>query len=236
MAMTVDGWTRVEIAGRPADVFDPPAASPFALLWLHDLDGVTPATDAAFTALLRKHRLRCVAPSCGPCWWVDRACPAFDPSLTPERFLLDHVSPWMESRFNVAPRGIAVAGTGMGGQGAIRLGLRHPDRFRVVASRNGAFDFHEWHGRGTALDTLYETRERARQDTAVLRLDPARWPPHIWFACDPGSEWHRGNDRLHEKLTAYGVPHTADLDSASTNEVMLDFIVSGLMRESRRLM
>lgn len=231
-----DGWSRVEIAGKPADVFEPPAPAPFALLYLHDVDGRSPSADHALPALLRTHRLPCVAPIAGPTWWVDRPAPAFDPHLTPERFLFDHVLPWMQDRWNLGPRGIGVAGVGTGGQGAIRLGLKYPDRFPVVASRNGAFDFHDWHGRGTPLDEMYETRERARQDTAILHLDPARWPPHIWFACDPTSEWHRGNDRLDEKLTAYGVPHTADLNTASTVGEMLEFVAAGLARESRRLM
>jgi S-formylglutathione hydrolase len=231
-----DGWKRVEIAGRPADVFEPPAPVPFALLFLHDVDGVTPSADPAITALLRKHHLPCTAPVVGSTWWVDRVSPRFDADLTPERFLLDRVVPWIQAQWSLGPRGIGVAGVGMGGQGAVRLGLKYPDRFPVVASLNGAFDFHEWHGRGTALDEMYESRERARQDTAVLQLDPGRWPPHIWFACDPGSEWHRGNDRLHEKLTAYGVPHTAALDTPASPAMMVDFVANGLARESRRLM
>ena len=56
------------------------------------------------------------------------------------------------------------------------------------------------------------------------------------------SEWFRGNDRLHEKLQAYGVPHTADLETRGPGYVermvagMIDFVVNGLERESRRLM
>jgi S-formylglutathione hydrolase FrmB len=136
----------------------------------------------------------------------------------------------------------AVAGIGMGGQAAIRLALRHPDRFPVAAAIDAAFDFHDLYGRGTALDALFPTRERARQDTAVLHVNPSRWPPHLWFAADPAGPWHRGADRLHEKLTAYGVPHTADLDTTGPGYAekklpeLLAFVAAGLTRESRRLM
>ena len=41
---------------------------------------------------------------------------------------------------------------------------------------------------------------------------PYRPPPHLFFCIDPDdAAWYRGNDRLHEKLTALGVAHTADL-------------------------
>jgi S-formylglutathione hydrolase len=230
------GWTRHEIAGKPADVLEPPNPLPFALIWLHDEPGDTPGTDTAFTAELHKRRLRCVAPHGGRSWWVDRVCPEFDPHLTAERHVLDNVVPWVEGR---AVRTIALAGVGMGGQGAVRFGFRQPKRFPVVASINGAFDFHERHGEDTPLDEMYPSREHARQDTAILHIDPQDWPPHLWFACSPESRWYRGNDRLHEKLAAIGVPHTTDLDAPAdpgrSTAPMLDFVVAALERESRRL-
>lgn len=219
-------WTHADLASKPALVFDPPAPR-FALVWLHAYAADTPPAE-----LLTKHRLACVAPRCGPSWWVDRVCPEFDSELTAERHVLDNVVPWAQARWGA----VALAGIEMGGQGTVRLGLKYPQRFRAVGSLNGAFDFHELYGRGTPLDVMYETRERCRYDTASLNLDPHHWPPHIYFACDPSSFWHRGNDRLHEKLNAYGVPHTCDLDTPGSLDAMLAFLVNGLERESRRLM
>lgn len=241
----LDGWTRTEIAGKPADVFEPGSGGRFAVLFLHPESGESPADGPAYTAALRALGLRCVVPHGGACWWADCACPGFDPTLTPEQHLLRNVVPWMEARWNLPPRAVAVCGIGMGGQGAVRLGLNYPDRFPVVASVAGAFDYHERHGCGTLLDEMYDSRERCRQDTAVLHVDPYRWPPHLWFACDPADrDWFRGNDRLHEKLRAVGVPHTVDLDTSVGNarlyagrmaEPMFFFVVGGLERESRRL-
>jgi hypothetical protein len=231
------GWDRTHIADHPADVFDPgPGASPFALVWLHDESGDLPA---ALTAELATRKLRCVAPHAPQCWWLDRVCPAFDPALTPERHVRDHVLPWLICHRKPGPRGYAVCGVGMGGQGAVRMGFRDPKAYPVVASIAGAFDFHERYGSGTPLDDMYPSREHARQDTAVLHVSPHDWPPHLWFACPPGHEWYRGNDRLHEKLAAIGVPHTADLDTPGAPErfiaPMLAFVVAALERESRRL-
>jgi hypothetical protein len=230
------GWTRIEIAGIPADMFDPrPGARPFALVWLHDESGESPPTDAVLTAALHDHKLRCIAPQGGPSWWLDRVCPAFHPTLSAEHHLLDNVVPWARE----GARAVAVAGIGMGGQGAVRLGLGHPKVAPVVASVAGAFDFHERYGVGTALDEMYPSREYARQDTAILHVQPHDWPTHIWFAGPPGHEWYRGNDRLHEKLAAIGVPHVADLDTLGRPEdfvaPMLGWAVAALERESRRL-
>lgn len=231
------GWSQTALADKPVDTFDPGAgARPFSLLWLHDELGEIPE---ALTTELAARKLRCVAPHAPQSWWVDRVCPAFNATLTPERHILDNVVPWLTSTWNVPPRGIAVAGIGMGGQGAVRLGFRHPTTFPIVASIAGAFDFHEKYGRGTPLDAMYASREHARQDTAILHVAGHDWPPHVWFACPPQSEWTRGNDRLQEKLSAIGVPHTCDLDSAVPAErqfaPMLTFILAALHRESRRL-
>jgi S-formylglutathione hydrolase FrmB len=231
MPQTQPGWSRVEIAGTPADVFAPESPR-FGLLWLHGQDEASAAENATLTGLLKQHRLPCVAPRGGQSWWLGST----------EEFLLNEVRPWMQDRWGIASRSIAVAGIEMGGQGALRLALKHPQVFPVAAGLGSAVDFHELFGRGTPLDALFPSRERARQDTATLHMHPTEWPAHLWFACDPIDPWYRGNDRLSEKLRAYGVPHTADLDSSGSDyfdamlSPMLDFITQGLERESRRLM
>jgi S-formylglutathione hydrolase len=141
---------------------------------------------------------------------------------------------------------VALAGVEMGGQGAVRLALKYPERFPVAASISGAFDCQDWYGRGTPLDEMYASREHSRQDTAVLHVHGHDWPPHLWFCCSPDDvECYRGNDRLHEKLAALGVPHTADLDTRAApgtryadqmTPPMLACVTAALEREARRLM
>lgn len=236
----LEGWTHATIGAKPADVFDPAGALPQTLIYLHSLAEESPATDATFTALLRQYRLRCVAPFGGRCWWADRPCAEFDADLTPERYLLDVVVPWAEAAWQLGPKAVAIGGTEMGGQGALRLAFKHPARFAVAASMSGAFDCQDWYGRGTPLDEMYESRERCRLDTAILNIDGHRWPPHLWFWCEPtDAACYRGNDRLHEKLSAMGVPHAADLDTRDEGRMvagMLAFVAAALAAESKRLM
>jgi S-formylglutathione hydrolase len=218
------GWTRDTIGGKVADRYEPPEPRPFAVLYLHPESGETPATNALFTAELRAHRLRCLAPHAGRSWWVDRICPTFDPRLTAEAHICQNVVPWMESNWQLGGRCMALAGTGMGGQGAVRLACKYPERFPIAASSMGALDFQDFYGRGSPLDDMYSSREHC---------------PQLWFACSPEQECYRGNDRLHEKLAALGIPHTAELDGSITGDQLiaplLAFVVAALEREARRL-
>ena len=67
------------------------------------------------------------------------------------------------------------------------------------------------------------------------------------MSIDPGDTvWYRGNDRLHEKLNALGVPHTLDLTTRAGGHSWqyfdqmagraLHFVHDGLEQESRRLL
>ena len=135
--------------------------------------------------------------------------------MTPERYLLHSVVPFFRERWGLTPRGIGLMGISMGGQGALRLAFKHPDLFPVVAAIAPAIEYHELYGQGTPIDEMYDSKEQCRQDTAPMHIHPSKFPPHIFFCIDPAdAAWYRGNDRLHEKLSALGVPHEIDLTTA----------------------
>jgi S-formylglutathione hydrolase len=239
-------WTTTDIAGRPADVYEPASPPRLAILFLHDLDGQTLRGRAAFTRPFDELGLGCVCPQGGASWWVDRPTPAFAGPLTPERYLLDAVVPHFRARWGVEPRGIGLLGVGMGGQGALRLAFKHPALFAVVAGIASAIDYYELYGRDTALDDTYDSKEQCRQDTAPLHVHPSNYPPHIFFAVDPDDPWLRGNDRLHEKLGALGIVHEVDFTTRGGGhawdyfdrmaERAVRFIHDGLIQQARRLL
>ena len=244
-------WSTVTIDGRECEVFAPPAPLPGrALVYLHDLRGESLRECPLLCAAVEAARLPVIAPHSGRSWWLDRPMPGFDAALTPERFVVDRLRPEIESRFGVRPPGIAVMGIGMGGQGALRLAYRHPAVFPVSAAITPAIDFHRAmreageRADGELFDTLWETFgdvERARQDTAILHVHPLNWPRHQFFASDPADvHWHDGADRLHSKLVALGIPHTAALEPradfiATAAAEAVQFVLAALDQESRRL-
>jgi S-formylglutathione hydrolase len=241
-------WSALEIAGKPADVYEPAGCHPaFGVLHLHDVGLDTLRDRPAFTRWFDELGVACVCPHGKRCWWADRPCPEFDPDLTPERYLLRHVLAYFAERWGLAARAVAIQGVGMGGQAALRVAFKYPDQFPVVAGIAPAIDYHELYGQGTPLDDLYDSKEHCRQDTALLHVHPSRYPPHIFFCVDPDDErWYRGNDRLNEKLNALGIPHKADLHTRAGghgwpySEHMAEraerFLHAGLLHESRRLL
>jgi S-formylglutathione hydrolase len=239
-------WDRVLIAGKPADVLVPADGTQirFGLLFLHDLDGRTLRDDPKFTPLLDAAGLACVCPFGNQSWWTDRTCPDFDPSLTAERYVVDCVTPYFVAQWGLESKAIGLLGVGMGGQGALRLAFRHPKTFLTVAALAPSIEYQELYGRGTPLDEMYASKEQCRQDTAILHLHPSHYPPHIYFAADPDDPWYRGCDRLHEKMNALGVPHTAQFIAGGSGwnfatkmaERAMRFILEGLEMESRRLL
>jgi S-formylglutathione hydrolase len=242
-------WTLLDIAGKPAEVFAPPGSPPprFGLLYLHDLDGRTLASSSTWTRLLEVHRLVCVCPHGKQSWWTDKTVAEYDPKQSTEAYLLDQLRPWYQAHYQIRPRPLALCGLGMGGQGALRLAFKHPLDFPVIAGIASALDCHELYGQGTPLDVLYDSKEQCRQDTALLHLHPTDYPPHLFFCVAPEQRfWYRGNDRLHEKLSALGIPHQYDFSTRAAGDAwsyaeqmaerVLAFLREGLDKEARRLL
>jgi pimeloyl-ACP methyl ester carboxylesterase len=242
-------WERVEIAGKPADVFEPagPARPRFGMLYLHAADDASLREQPAFTRLFNEFRLACVCPFGGPSWWTDRICPPFDAKITAEGYLLQSVLPYFQERWDFGPRAVGLLGIGMGGQGALRLAFKHPDLFPAVAGILPAIEYHELYGGGLPLDEIYDSKEQCRQDTVPMHVHPANYPPHVFFCMNPDDAWwFRGSDRLHEKLSALGVPHEIDFTTRFGDdpsgyfervaERAIRFLVAGLEEESRRLL
>ena len=242
-------WSDVNVAGKTVEVYEPAAGMKprFGILFLHPLGLETLRGRPAYTKIFDKLNIVCACPHSGRSWWVDRVCADFDAKLTPEQHLLKNVLPFMQERWNLGPRAVGIFGISMGGQGALRLAFKHPQRFPVVAGISSALDYYELYGEGSPLDDMYDSKEQCRQDTAILHIHPSNQPPHLFFCVDPDDiAWYRGNDRLDEKLAALGVPHTVDLTTQAGGhswpyfdhmaERTLRFLYDGLEKESRRLL
>jgi S-formylglutathione hydrolase FrmB len=243
-------WESIAIAGHDADVLATPDAV-FGVLFLHPHGDETlahAAANPAWTDALIRQRLACCCPRASRTWWADRVYSPFDSVLSAEHYLLQEVLPWMASAWKLAPRQIAVVGISMGGQAAVRLACRHPETVRVAAGVASAVDYQSCYYDPAffELPELYRNPEHCRQDTATLAVRPQRLGS-LFIACDPADgDWFPGNERLHEKLTAVGVPHAVDFTTTrgghtwdyfnAMAEPVIAFCADALAKEARRLL
>lgn len=207
-------WQQIEIEGRPADAYIPARdrAGGATVLFLHGLGQTTLRGSAAFTGELERHGLRCLCPMGRRTWWGDRPCAEFDARFAPQTYLREYVLPWLARHWGARPPAVALLGVSVGGQGVLRLAYKAPAEFPVVAALAPAIDFHQWYGRGFAIDQQYPSAEHARQDTATVLLNPLNWPRHQFLACDPAdADCFEGVERLISKLNSTGIPFESDL-------------------------
>ncbi len=243
------GWSEIELSSHPCDVFEPQSPHPhnYVVIYLHGVHLTRLVDQPTFTEIFERHGLPVIAPLTSRSWWTDKICPEFDSQLTAERHLLDNVVPYVGQRWSAEPPRIALLGTSMGGQGALRLAFKHPDTFPIVAAISPAIDYHtRWDEGDETLPAMYADAESARQDTATLHIHPLYWPRNIWFSCCPTDyRWYDSSDRLRMKLGALGVPFDCDLDTEAGGhgfgyyshmvEVAVRFITERLDRERRRI-
>ena len=242
---TVASWQSIEVAGKACDIFEPARPGPYVVLHLHGVGMETLAGNQVWTRLLDERGLRAICPHGKRSWWTSRVCSEFDAKLTAERHLLENGLPFIRERWGAEPPKIALTGISMGGQGALRLAMKYPARFPVVAAISSAIDYQNWYGQGTTIDEMYPDKEAVRQDTALLHVHPLNWPRNMLFAIDPADrQWLDGNQRLHEKLSALGIPHQYDFETTAGGHSweyfnhmaprVIDFVMSSLEAERLR--
>lgn len=241
-------WNQTTIAGHQVDLFEPNCRNEYGyvVLYLHGVHRNRLSDQPRFTDLFERFCLPVIAPMTGPCWWTDKICPKFDPVITPERHVLEDVLPYLAHDWSAKPPQIALLGTSMGGQGALRLAYKHPTTFPVVAAIAPTIDYHLRFQEDQILQAMYTDQEAVRQDTATLHIHPLNWPRHQFFCCDPTDErWWDGADRLRMKLYSLGIPHECDLETSggghgfeyynSMAERALKFLLDRLDQERHRV-
>jgi S-formylglutathione hydrolase FrmB len=211
-------WTDVDVAGHVCEIYEPPRLNEhgYVVVYLHGVHLNHLHDKPAFLREFDRHGLRVVCPRTARSWWTDRICSEFDNKISAECYVRDHVLGWIREHWQVEPPRIALLGTSMGGQGALRMSFKHPGKFPVLAALAPAIDYHTRMDEGDeTLGLMYADKEAARQDTATLHVHPLNWPRNIYFACDPtDTRWHESADRLRMKLAALGIPFEADLETS----------------------
>ena len=224
MNISAEKWTPHQVAGHMCDVFMPQQRNEhgYVILYLHgvqdpNLHFSELRGKQTFLDLFEKNGLAVVSPQCGPCWWTNRLSRAFDQNLTAQSYLLDNVLPFIADELGTEPPRVALLGTSMGGQGALKLSYLFPDTFPIVSAIAPAVDFQLRVREGDPiLMEMYGDPESARQDTAILHIHPLNWPRNQFYCCDPADRrWFDSSDRLRMKLGSLGVPFECDLETSA---------------------
>jgi putative tributyrin esterase len=131
-----------------------------------------------------------------------------------EDFLLKDLYAHITSTFRVKDGPWAIGGLSMGGYGAMRLGLKYPQRFRSIWSHSG------WFGSGVELHQRFPGVPFMRGMTAAMRAEvdilpyaervaelPEAMRPRIGFDCGTADELLPQNRELHHLLTAMKIEH-----------------------------
>lgn len=115
------------------------------LYLLHGLTGhyADWASKSKLPTYAARHRLIIVTPEGNNGWYTDSPVKA---SEKYESYIMQELIPDVEKRFraSTAREGRAVAGLSMGGYGAMKFGLKHPDKFIFAASMSGALGAASW--------------------------------------------------------------------------------------------
>lgn len=210
-------WTTTSIDGKDADIFTPDSPkSGRAVIFMHSHGLTTLKDNEAFSRELNSHGLRVVCPHGQRSWWLPEICEEFDSEITPLDFVRENVVAWIDSNWGVTTPNIALTGISMGGQGVIQLSFRYGRDFPIFAAISPTIDFQELCGRGLPLDSIFENAEAARQQTAILHLQPLNWPRHQLVVCDPSDgEWIHSSERLASKLYSSGIPFESDFETSN---------------------
>jgi S-formylglutathione hydrolase FrmB len=149
----------------PSDYYEPAAkATRYPVLYLlHGLGG-TAGDWVSARARLAEHaaayRFIIVVPEGRDSWYTDSAIAPADKF---ESYFVGELLPDVERRFRALPErgGRAVAGLSMGGYGALKFGLKYPERFAFAASMSGALRAAQWDAEGPLPEWLKPSIRRA---------------------------------------------------------------------------
>jgi putative tributyrin esterase len=156
-------------------------------------------------------------------------------------FLSEELPALVRSFFHLSDRreDTFVAGLSMGGYGAVKWALRHPDRFAAAATLSGAVDVvglerleHEpereklWH-------TVFGGRPIEGTDDDLFHLleivDPAR-APRLYVGCGTGDRLLAHNERFRDAARARGFDVTDDFRPGEHEWGLWDATIQDVLR------
>ena len=166
----------------------------------------------------KKYRFIIVTPEGGDGWYTDSAV---KPNDKYETYIIQELIPEIESKFRSrrASDGRFIAGLSMGGYGAIKFGLKYPDRFAMVGSFSGAIGAATLLDKvpgsiGKTIDAIFgPSGSETRRANDVFRIIRETTPntkkslPFIYFDCGTEDFLFANNREFSALLIEKNIPH-----------------------------
>jgi S-formylglutathione hydrolase FrmB len=206
------------------------AGDPPLLYLLHGLsdDATAWQRNTSIERYASEHGLAVVMPQAGRSFYADEAHGARYWTHVSEE-LPEVVS----SFFRVSQRreDTFVAGLSMGGYGALKWALRHPERFAAVASLSGAVDVRQLlPQRPEIFHRVYDGRIGSDDVLAeLLERHPAEDLPPVYVGCGTEDELYDGNVRFAEQATAAGLDVHTDFRAGAHEWAVWDATIADVL-------
>lgn len=143
-------------------------------------------------------------------WWLDS--PVL-PHVRRETFVVKELVPWVDAHVKTWPvrDRRAIAGHSMGGQGAMRLAMRHTDVFGIAGNVMGGVDICAFPDRGDVTRLLGPYREnKARWEAFSVLAEADRLMPgrlRLFSIVGTDDFFLKPNQALHARLVARRIAH-----------------------------
>lgn len=149
-----------------------------------------------------------VFPSGENAFWTD-----WEPTRHYESLLVEDLWAHVNATYAVRPGPWAIGGLSMGGFGAIRLGLKYPDKFASIYAHSSVIPDAAWHAErfGSATWWSDSFKEQVRTNNDIYHWAAALTPatlPRLGFDCGVDDNLIGHNRHFHAFLTKRGLPHT----------------------------
>jgi S-formylglutathione hydrolase FrmB len=148
-------------------------------------------------------------------------------------YVCEELPALVQSFFRVSdrPEDTFVAGLSMGGYGALKLALTHPDRYAAAASLSGALDIRYLIGRDDRSDLFHRAFDDTIRDSDDLFALLASAPsvPPLFVGCGTSDGLLEANERFIGAATAAGIDLTTDLRAGDHEWSLWDAMIADVI-------
>jgi putative tributyrin esterase len=169
-------------------------------------------TETKLKEYAARHQLIIVLPAGGNGWYTDSATVRADKY---ESYILQELIPDVDTRFRTIrdSRGRAVAGLSMGGYGALKFGLKHPEMFALSASMSGALDAPARLDDASIMQTFGAADNQTRAANDLFKLanflpaEKLSVLPYFYMDCGAEDPWTKTNRDLSSLFQERKIAH-----------------------------